>query len=418
MHAIVRDTYGSPDVLRLADVPRPAIGDDDVLVCVHAAAANAGDWHLLRGTPLPVRLMAGLGAPRITILGTDIAGTVEAVGRGVSAFRPGDTVFGELSRSGYGGYAEFVAAPQTALAAMPSRLSFEEAAALPTAGCTALQGLRRGGLAAGMRVLVHGASGGVGMFAVQIAKAAGAHVTAVCSGRHLYAVRELGADAVLDYTWQDFAARSQRYDLILAANGDRSIWDYRRALAPGGAYVMTGGSNRQLTEALLLGPLLSLGGRRFGNILVAPTAADLQTLADLCEAGQMRPIIDRRFPLGDVPAAIRYVEAGHASGKVVVTIQCHLRQRLQRQASDAHDHELARLERREADLDVHPALIDVVRRGRLGAASHEVGVARRRTLKRALAEEVVQERAHALPQPRPQRLAVGFERRPLGAAIE
>lgn len=319
MQAIVRDTYGSPDVLRLADVPRPAVADGHVLVRVHAAAANAGDWHLLRGTPLPIRLMAGLRAPRVTILGTDIAGEVQAVGRDVTAFRPGDAVFGELSRSGFGGYAEFVAAPQTVLAAKPGRLSFEEAAALPTAGCTALQGLRRGGLTAGMRVLVHGASGGVGMFAVQIAKAAGAQVTAVCSARHLYAVRELGADAVIDYTRHDFAVRGQRYDLILAANGDRSIWDYRRALAPGGTYVMTGGSTRQLTEALLLGPLLSLGRRRFGNVLVKPTVADLRVLKDMCDAGAIRPVIDRRFPLSQVPDAIRYVEAGHARGKVVVT---------------------------------------------------------------------------------------------------
>jgi NADPH:quinone reductase-like Zn-dependent oxidoreductase len=320
MKAIVRETYGPPDVLHLADVPVPAFGDGDVLVRVRAASANAGDWHLLRGTPLPFRLVAGLRTPKFKIIGTDIAGTVEAVGRNVTQFRPGDDVFGELSRCGFGAYAEFVAAPEKALALKPVNVSFEEAATLPTAGCTALQGLRKGRIERAQRVLINGASGGVGTFAVQIAKTFGAEVTAVCSARNMEMVRTLGADHVIDYTTDDFATHGQRYDVILAANGDRSIWDYRRVLTADGRYAMTGGSNRQLTDALLLGPLLSLGRQRFGNVLVKPDQADLVVLKELCETGKIRPVIDRRFALADVPSAVQYVEDGHARGKVVVTV--------------------------------------------------------------------------------------------------
>jgi NADPH:quinone reductase-like Zn-dependent oxidoreductase len=248
MRAIVRETYGSPDVLHLEDVRLPALRDGDVLVRVQAASANAGDWHLLRGTPLPFRLVAGLRVPRFKIIGTDVAGRVEAVGRNVTGFRPGDDVFGELSRCGFGAYAEFAAAPEKALALKPGNLSFEEAATLPTAGCTALQGLRKGRIQRALRVLINGASGGVGTFAVQIARTFGAEVTAVCSTRNVDMVRSIGADHVIDYTKDDFATHGHRYDLILAANGNRSIWDYRRALTADGCYAMTGGSNRQLTE--------------------------------------------------------------------------------------------------------------------------------------------------------------------------
>src|SRR5689334_16300753 len=292
MKAIVRETYGPPDVLHLAEVPTPALRDGNVLVRVRAASANAGDSHLLRGTPLPFRLVAGLRTPKFRIIGTDIAGTVEAVGRNVTQFRPGDDVFGELSRCGFGAYAEFAAAPEKALALKPANLSFEEAATLSTAGCTALQGLRKGRIERARRVLINGASGGVGMFAVQIAKSFGAEVTAVCSTRNVDVVRSLGADHVIDYTTDDFATHGRRYDSILAANGDRSIWDYRRALAADGSYAMTGGSNRQLTEALLVGPLLSIGRQRFGNVLVKPNHADLLVLKELCESGKVRPVID------------------------------------------------------------------------------------------------------------------------------
>ena len=320
MKAIVRETYGPPDVLHLEEVPVPTPGDGEVLVKVHAASANAGDWHLLRGTPLPFRLVAGLRTPKFSIIGTDIAGRVEAVGRNVTRFRPGDEVFGELSRCGFGAYAEFAVAPEKALALKPANLSFEEAATLPTAGCTALQGLRKGRIQRGQRVLINGASGGVGTFAVQIAKTFGAEVTAVCSTRNVDMARSIGADHVIDYTKDDFATHGHRYDLILAANGDRSIWDYRRALTADGCYAMTGGSNRQLTDALLLGPLLSIGRQRFGNVLVKPNQADLLVLKELCETGKVRPVIDRRFPLSEVSSAVRYVEDGHARGKVVVTL--------------------------------------------------------------------------------------------------
>jgi NADPH:quinone reductase-like Zn-dependent oxidoreductase len=320
MKAIVRETYGPPDVLHLEDVPVPTIRDGDVLVKVRAASANAGDWHLLRGTPLPLRLVAGLRRPKFKIIGSDIAGCVEAVGRDVTEFRSGDHVFGELSRCGFGAYAEFAVAPQRALTMKPAALSFDEAAAIPTAGCTALQGLRKGRVERAHRVLINGASGGVGTFAVQIAKSFGAEVTAVCSTRNVDAARSIGADHVLDYGKDDFATLGERYDLIVASNGDRSIWDYRRALSADGAYVMTGGSNRQLRDALLLGPLLSMGRRQLGNLLVKPNQADLLFLRELCEAGKLKPIIDRRFLLSEVPAAIRYVEDGHARGKVVITV--------------------------------------------------------------------------------------------------
>jgi NADPH:quinone reductase-like Zn-dependent oxidoreductase len=320
MKAIVRETYGPPDVLHLADVPLPTVRDGDVLIKVHAASANAGDWHLLRGTPLPFRIVAGLRTPRFKIIGSDIAGCVEAVGRNVTQFRPGDHVFGELSRCGFGAYAEFAVAPEKALALKPASLSFEESAGIPTAGCTALQALRKGRIQRGQRVLINGASGGVGTFAVQIAKSFGADVTAVCSPRNLEMVRSIGADHVLDYTKDNFAALGQRYDLIMAANGDRSIWDFKRALTASGTYVMTGGSNRQLMDALLFGPFLSMGRQKLGNLLVKPNQADLRFLRELCEAGQVKPIIDRRFTLSEVPAAIRYIEDGHARGKVVITV--------------------------------------------------------------------------------------------------
>jgi len=320
MKAIVRETYGPPDVLHLEEVPLPTLRDGDVLVRVRAASANAGDWHLLRGTPLPFRLVAGLRIPKFKIIGTDVAGHVEAVGRNVTQFRPGDEVFGELSRCGFGAYAEFAAAPEKALALKPAKLSFEEAATLPTAGCTALQGLRKGRIQRAQRVLLNGASGGVGTFAVQIAKTFGTEVTAVCSTRNVDVVRSIGADHVIDYTKDDFATHGQRYDLILATNGDRSIWDYRRALTTDGCYAMTGGSNRQLTEALLFGPLLSIGRQQFGNVLVKPNQGDLLVLKELCESGKVRPVIDRRFPLSEVSSAVRYVEDGHARGKVVVTM--------------------------------------------------------------------------------------------------
>jgi len=320
MKAIVRDTYGPPDVLRLDEVQKPTPGAGEVLVRVHAASANAGDWHLVRGTPFPFRLVAGLLRPKHRIIGTDIAGRVEAVGPHVSHFQPGDEIFGELSRSGFGGYADYVTAPETALAMRPANISFEEAAAVPTSGLTALQGLRKGKIRQGHKVLIHGAAGGVGTFAVQLAKAFGAEVTAVCGPRSVDVVRSIGADHVLDYTKDDFARAGHQYDMILAVNGDRSIWDYKRALGRSGAYVMTGGSNKQLLHALFLGPLLSFGNQKFGNLLTRPSQSDLVQLKELIEAGTVKPVIERRYMLGEVPDAVRYIEEGHARGKVVITI--------------------------------------------------------------------------------------------------
>jgi NADPH:quinone reductase-like Zn-dependent oxidoreductase len=319
--AIVRETYGPPDVLRLDDVPTPIVGDEDVLVRVHAASANAGDWHLLRGTPLPFRLVAGLIKPKYRIIGNDIAGTVEAVGRNVAQFKRGDEVFGDVSRCGFGAYAEYVAARESALALKPANLSFEEAASIPTSGCTALQGLRKGKIQSAQSVLIHGASGGVGTFALQIAKALGAEVTGVCSTKNVEKIRAIGADHVLDYTKANFANSGQKFDLILAVSGDRSIWDYRRTLTPTGRYVMVGGSNRQLRDALLLGPVLSIGGQKLGNMLARPNQSDLLVLKDLVEAGKVRPVIERSYQLSEVPEAIRHLETGHASGKLVVTIR-------------------------------------------------------------------------------------------------
>ena len=321
MKAIVREIYGSPDVLRLGDVPTPVHGDDGVLVRVHAASANAGDWHLLRGTPLPFRLVAGVMKPKYKIIGNDIAGTVEAVGRNVTRFKRGDEVFGEVSRCGFGAYAEYVVARESALALKPANLSFEETAALPTAGCTALQGLRKGNIRSAGKVLIHGASGGVGTFAVQIAKALGAEVTGVCSSKNVEMIRSIGADHVLDYSQVDFASSGRKFDLVLGVNGDRSIWDYRRALTPTGRYVMSGGSNRQLREALLLGPLLSTGGQKLGSLLAKPSQSDLLVLKDLVEAGKVQPVIERCYQFNEVPEAIRRLETGHVGGKLVVAIQ-------------------------------------------------------------------------------------------------
>jgi NADPH:quinone reductase-like Zn-dependent oxidoreductase len=299
----------------------PTNDDDGVLVRVHAASANAGDWHLLRGTPLPFRLVAGLIKPKNKIIGNDIAGTVEAVGRNVTRFKRGDEVFGEVSRCGFGAYAEYVVARESALALKPANLSFEQAASVPTAGCTALQALRKGNIQSARRVLIHGAAGGVGTFAVQIAKALGAEVTGVCSTKNAELIRSIGADHVLDYTRVDFASSGNKFDLILAVNGDRSIWDYRRTLTPNGRYVMSGGSNRQLRDALFLGPLLSIGGQKLGNLLAKPNQSDLLALKDLVEAGKVRPVIERCYQLSEVPEAIRYLETGHASGKLVVAIR-------------------------------------------------------------------------------------------------
>ena len=323
MKAMVYHTYGSPDVLKLEEVQKPVPQDDEVLVQVHATSVNAGDWHLLRAKPFLMRFMGfGLLKPKHTILGSDIAGRVEVVGRNVTQFQSGDEVFGNTAKSGFGGFAEYVAVPENALVLKPTNISFEEAAAVPQAALTALQGLRdKGHIQKGQKVLINGASGGIGTFAVQLAKAFGAEVTAVCSTRNLDMVRLIGADHVIDYTQEDFTRNGQRYDLILAVNGYHSISAYKRALHPEGVYVMTGGSNAQLFQAMLLGPLVSRTGRqKMGNSAHKPNQKDLMFMKELLEASKVKPVIDRRFPLRDVADAIRYLEAGHAQGKVVITV--------------------------------------------------------------------------------------------------
>jgi NADPH:quinone reductase-like Zn-dependent oxidoreductase len=322
MKAVVYTKYGSPDVLQLKEVEKPTPKDNEVLIRIHAASANAADWRLLRGDPFLLRLGYGLLKPNNTILGADIAGRVEAVGNNVTQFQPGDEVFGDISGCGLGGFAEYVSVPEHAVISKPASMTFEEAAAVPMAAVTALQGLRdKGQIQPGQKVLIHGASGGVGTFAVQIAKAFRAEVTAVCSTRKVDLVRSIGADHVIDYTQEDFTKNGQRYDLILAANGNRSMFAYKRALAPTGRYVVTGGSMAQLFQAMLLGPLLSTAGRQnMGNVLARPNQKDLACMKELLEAGKVIPVIDRCYPLSETAEAIRYLEAGHARGKVVITV--------------------------------------------------------------------------------------------------
>ena len=322
MKAIVYTEYGSPDVLALKEVAKPSPKDDEVLVKVYAASVNAADLHYLRADPFLIRFMSGLLKPKNTILGADIAGRVEAIGSNVTQFKPGDEVFGDLSVCGRAGFAEYVCARENALVLKPARLTFEQAAAVPMAAVTALQGLRsKGQIQPGQKVLVNGASGGVGTFAVQIAKSFGTDVTAVCSTGNVDMVRSLGADRVIDYTQEDFTHNGHHFDLILAANGYHSISDYQRALNPKGIYVTTGGSMAQMSQAMLQGPWISMtGSKKMSNMLARPNQKDLAFVKELLEAGKVVPVIDRCYPLSKVPEAIRYLEEGHAQGKVVITV--------------------------------------------------------------------------------------------------
>ncbi|MPR32681.1 NAD(P)-dependent alcohol dehydrogenase [Salmonirosea aquatica] len=326
MKAIVCTEYGSPDVLTLKEVEKPTPGDKEVLVRIYAASVNAGDWHLLRGKPLLARLSLGLLKPKHNILGFDMAGRVEAVGRDVSQFRAGDEVFADLSASSFGAFAEYTCVPEHLLALKPNNLTFGEAAAVPCAAVTALQALRdEGKISAGEKVLINGASGGVGTFAVQIAKSFGAEVTAVGSTGKLDMLRSLGADHVIDYTKEDFTAlaaqeKGTTYDLILAANGYHPILAYKRALNPGGRYVMTGGVNAQMFQALLLGSLVSGKEKKLGAMLAKPSQKDLFILKELIETGKVKPVIEKNYKLSEVPEAIRFVEAGHARGKIVIEV--------------------------------------------------------------------------------------------------
>jgi NADPH:quinone reductase-like Zn-dependent oxidoreductase len=323
MNAIVYTKYGSPDVLQFRDVEKPAPKDDEVLIKIHAASVNAYDWHFLTADIFLVRFMGGgLLKPKNTRLGADVAGRVEAVGRNARQFQPGDDVFGDLAGHGNGSFAEYVSAPESAVALKPANLSFEEAAAVPMAAVTALQGLRdEGKIHPGQKVLINGASGGVGTFAVQLAKYFGAEVTAVCSARNVDQARSLGADHVIDYTKDNFTQSGQQYDLILAANGYHRLSAYKRALTPKGTYVMAGGSMAQIFQAMLMGSWMSeTSGRKMRGVSAKPNQDDLAFLKGLLEAGKVVPVIDRRYPLRETAEALRYLGEGHARGKVVITV--------------------------------------------------------------------------------------------------
>lgn len=322
MKAITYTQYGSPDVLKYSEVEKPAPKAGEILVKVQAVSVNAADLHLLRADPFLIRLSSGLLKPKNQILGSDIAGTVEAVGENVKQFKPGDEVFGDISGCGWGGFAEYASASENAFVLKPANLSFEEAAAVPMAAVTALQGLRYAGqIQPGQKVLINGASGGVGTFAVQIAKSFGADVTAVCSSRNVDLIRSIGADQVIDYSQEDFTQNGCRYDLILAANGYHPISDYQRSLTSAGIYVTTGGSMAQLTEAMVQGAWKSrTGSNKMGNLLAKPDQTDLAFVKALLEAGKVVPVIDRNYPLSQVADAIRYLEEGHARGKVIIKV--------------------------------------------------------------------------------------------------
>jgi NADPH:quinone reductase-like Zn-dependent oxidoreductase len=324
MKAMVYTKYGAPDVLKLVEVQKPTPGDDEVLVKIHAASVNARDWHLLTADVFPIRLMGGGGflKPKNPILGADMAGRVEAVGRNVKQFRPGDEVFGYLSRYGGRTFAEYACAGENEITQKPANCSFEQAAAVPIAGITALQGLRdKGNIQPGQKVLIQGASGGVGTFAVQIAKSFGAEVTGVCSTRNLEMARSIGADHVIDYKKENFTRNGQRYDLILAANGYHPLSDYLRSLSPEGTYVVAGGSLVQFFQAAGRGRRISkTGGQKIYVVSLAQNQKDLVFMKALLESGKVVPVIDGCYPLRDAVEAFRYFGKVHARGKVVITM--------------------------------------------------------------------------------------------------
>ena len=324
MKAIIYQKYGLPDALHLKEVEKPSPEDDEVLIKVHAASVNSWDWDLLRGKPFANRLMFGLLKPKIKILGVDVAGRVEAVGGNAKQFQPGDEVFGDISGCGWGGFAEYVCARENALVLKPAGMTFEEAAAVPQAAVLALQGLRcKGQIQPGQKVLINGAGGGAGTFAVQIAKFFGAEVTGVDSTSKLDIMRSIGADRVIDYTQEDFTKNGQLYDLILDVVTYRSIFDYKRALSQKGIYVMLGGGSwARVFQAMFLGPLISMAGsNKMGILMHKPNTSDLGFMKELFEAGKVVPVIDRHYPLSGVPEALRYFGEGHAKGKVVITVE-------------------------------------------------------------------------------------------------
>ena len=320
MKAIVFKEYGPPDVLRFDDIAKPTPKDDEVLVEVHAASVNYVDWQVLRGKSFLLRLLNGVRKPKHNVLGDDVAGRIEAIGVNVKEFKPGDEVFGI---SDFDAFAEYACVKEEYVGLKPANISFEQAAAVPYAGVTALVGLRdKGQIKTGQKVLINGASGGVGTFAVQIAKSFGAEVTGVCSTSKLEMVRSIGADQVIDYTQEDFTKSEQRYDLIFDVAAYRSIFDYRRALNPEGIYILVGGSMARFSQAMILGPLISMAGSKKLDSLgwAKPNIEDFAYTSELLEGGKVVPHIDRCYPLSEVPEALRYYGGGHAQGKVVITM--------------------------------------------------------------------------------------------------
>jgi len=327
MKAILYHTYGAPDVLRLEETDKPAPKEDEVLLRVRAASVNPYDWHFMRGMPYPLRMPAGLGKPKDPRLGVDLAGQVESVGRNVTEFRPGDEVFG----CGRGAFAEYACARESKLARKPGNVTFEQAASLPIAGLTAWQGLRLGGpghILEGKKVLINGAAGGVGTFAVQIAKSFGAEVTGVSSTKSVDLVRSLGANQVVDYTKEDFTESGERYDLIFDCVANHSLSAFRRVLDPKGSYIMVGaadGGGRWmigiLARLMKASVLSRLVGQRLAMVGAKITNAELTALGELMNTGKVRPVIGRRYRLEEVREAVRYVEHGHAQGKVIITVE-------------------------------------------------------------------------------------------------
>lgn len=321
MKAIVYTEYGSPDVLHLKEIKKPAPKDDEVLIEVRAVSINDWDWGLLQGIPFMNRLLFGLRKPKHQILGSDIAGRIDAVGRNVKQFQPGDDVYGDLSGD-WGGFAEYVCAREDALALKPAKMTFDEAAAIPQAAMLAIQGLRDAGqIRHGQKVLINGAGGGVGSFAVQIAKLPGAEVTGVDSSGKLDDMRAMGFDEVIDYTREDFTRSGQRYDLIVDVKTNRWVFDYTRALGPNGVYVTLGGSMPRIFQALLLGPLISLISKKHVRFVGLKPNRDLAYMNELYEAGKVKPVIDGSYKLSEVPEALRHFGAGKHKGKIVITVE-------------------------------------------------------------------------------------------------
>jgi NADPH:quinone reductase-like Zn-dependent oxidoreductase len=320
MKAVISSTYGSPKELELKEVEKPVPKDNEVLVKVHATSVNFGNLALLRGKPFLVRFAFGITKPKYSIPGGDMAGRVEAVGLNVKAFQPGDEVFADLSGSGWGAFAEYVAVPEDVLVQKPTGCSFEEAAAVPMAGATALQGIRdKGEIQPGQKVLIYGASGGVGTFAVQIAKSYGAEVTGVCSTRNVELIHSIGADHVIDYQRVDFRKQKQQYDLIIGVNGHQPLSVYKRALKPEGRFVHVGGSGLQMFQTMTEGPWISMTGKKkMGAFLHKPNTADLHYMKELLETGKVKPVIDKIYTLSEIKEAFEYFEEGHAQGKVII----------------------------------------------------------------------------------------------------